>query len=202
MIDKTDKPQDADYTSRTIMPNPPSSSELLLANSEHLQRLLRQEAGWLLRYEALEDLVQSVQCQVLETGSYEHRSEAEFVGWLRKVARNHLADRRDHWGARKRRAAGVLRITNAGNPSTGAISPADHDTPGPMTTAEQRELLVLAARALDTLPERDRQLLTRSAEGTELNELAADLGLSYAAVQRSLLRAKDRLQRAVRALRG
>jgi len=175
----------------------PSLQSLLVARHAELVRWLGREARGLLQYESAEDLAQGVHLRVLEhQDSFEYRGDAEFGGWLFTLARRHVADRHDYWTAVRRGSGHVLRFTLAGTGALKLGGIAGRVFTGPTTFAERRELHVLAARALATLPERDRDLVRWMSEGVELELQAQRLELSYAAVQRAGLRAVERFKKA------
>jgi hypothetical protein len=87
------------------------------------------------------------------------------------VVRQVVARRNEHWRALKRDGGAVLRI------SATAVDPAGPRT-GPMTLADRREQIALAARALATLLPRDQEILRRVREGADTAALALGLGLS------------------------
>ena len=93
---------------------------------------------------------------------------------------------------RKRRSPGLAQRSAR---TTGVAPPAATAT-GPSTFAERRELLVLATKALTSLPQRDVDLVRWRSEGLGIDEQSERLGLSYAATQRAGLRALERFQAA------
>ena len=185
--------------SRVRKMSEPSLRDLLVEHREPLAAFLRRRGSGLLRFESLEDLVQGVHLRALrEAPNFEWQGEKEFFAWLYTLARRQIAERHAYWSALKRGSGRVLRFTYTGG-GTGAIpfaaAPAG-TAAGPATFAARREMIVLATRALATLPERDRQLVTWATEGLELEEQARRLRLSYAAVQRAGLRAQERFRKA------
>jgi RNA polymerase sigma factor (sigma-70 family) len=176
---------------------PPPLGDLLERHRAKVAAIVRGEAKGLLRYETEEDLVQGVMLQALRRGgSFEWRGEASFIAWLRRTAESHIADRRDHWGALKRRSGRVLRFAAAGETRGGsAVGEPAADATGPSTVAARRELIALAARALDALLPRDRDLVRWSSEGVPLDEQAARLGLDYEAAGKARQRALDRFRK-------
>ena len=180
----------------------PTLEDLLEASRARLESWLRREASGLLRYEEPDDLVQGVHLRAFEArATFEYQGDAAFTSWLWTLARRYVADRNDHWKALKRGAGRVLRLTASekSEPTRSVPLPVRRAT-GPATFAARRELLVLAAKALDSLPERDQQLVRWRSEGRELEEQARELDLSYAAAQRASLRAWTRYESALRVL--
>lgn len=177
-------------------------SEVSLRLEQHGEEVLaylRRHAGWLLRYETAEDLLQGVHVRILERGEgFEYRTREQFFAWIHRVVRSYLADRANYWSALKRKAARLVRLTQGVTPASdpnAAVEPAGTDT-GPLTFAARREQLSLAVRVLGALLERDRQLVEWSAQGDSLEEMAERLDISYAAAQRAHLRALDRYRKA------
>lgn len=163
-------------------------AELLDRHRPRLVRFFRRRAAALRRQESPEDLAQGVHLYALQHGdAFEFRGEPAAVAWLLRLARQHLARRVGHWKAMKRDGGPMLRITLAEHPTTGR--------PGPLTAAEQSEQLLLASRAMDGLPERDRELVRLMNQDLPVREIAGRLGLSEAAAQRARLRAMERFRK-------
>lgn len=171
--------------------------EALARHHAVLVDLVRREAAGLLRFETPEDLVQGICTRALAgRGNFEYRSEAECIGWLRTVARRHIADRHDYWSALRRGSGRVLRLTwgsSGGSTEASPLPPGSMTGPG--TFAERRESLVIAAQALAALPDRDRDLVKWMSEGVPLREQAERLGIAYLAAQRAGLRAVERFRK-------
>ncbi|MEZ6016540.1 MAG: sigma factor [Planctomycetota bacterium] len=167
----------------------------ILAQEGALRAYLTRRCGSLLRFEELDDLVQSVFVRALgRAGEPELESEPQLRAWLFTIAANLLEDRREHWRTLKRGAGRVVRLTLSERPRDGAAAPPALQS-GPATKAARRELLVLTARALAALPEQDRHLVKWRSEGVPVEEQAVRLGLSYAAAQRAGLRAFERFRK-------
>jgi RNA polymerase sigma factor (sigma-70 family) len=151
------------------------------------------------RHESPEDLAQGVHMHALEhAGSFEYRGERSFVAWMLSVARQHLAHRIGYWSALKRDAGPLLRITFGAGASTGGgpsgVEPA-YGGAGPSTRAGMREQVETAARAMDGLPPRDRELVILTARGCSIREIAGITSLGEAAAQRARHRALDRFRK-------
>jgi DNA-directed RNA polymerase specialized sigma24 family protein len=175
----------------------PDLGTLLERHRGRLAGIVRGEAKGLLRYETEEDLVQGIVLRALERGgTFAWQGEPAFLGWLRRTGEAFLADRRSHWNALKRRSGKVLRFVADGETQEGsAVGEPAGDGTGPSTVAARRELIVLAARALDLLPPRDRDLVRWSSEGVPLEEQAARLGLAYEAAGKARQRAAERFRK-------
>jgi RNA polymerase sigma factor (sigma-70 family) len=181
----------------------PSLESLLISQREALARIVRRQGGGLLRYESVEDLVQGVHMHALRVEErFEYRGEKEFLGWLARIAKQHIADRHDYWSARKRNAGKLLRITASGGGSstrTRGVQPAASG-PGPATFALRREMFVVATKAISLLLPRDQQIIQWIAEDVSIDETAQRLGVSYDAAERARLRAIERFRKTFRLL--
>ncbi|MFN0207431.1 MAG: RNA polymerase sigma factor [Planctomycetota bacterium] len=181
----------------------PSVPELLDLHRRDLEALIRAEAGGLLAWEEVEDLVQGARTRILErAGSFTYQNPESALAWLRVTARTHLAHRREHWRALRRKPAVLLRLVVSDEETRSAIPmPADTAT-GPGTFAERREALTLGIRALDLLIQRDRELVMLTVDGHSTQEIAQKLNLSVDSAGRAQRRAMDRLRRTFRLLAG
>ena len=169
-----------------------------------LQSYLARHAGWILRFETAEDLLQGLHVRALERGKgFRYQGREPFLKWLYTVARTYLADRHAYWSALKRRSASLLRLTAGGTPRDpdSVREPAGKRT-GPSTFADRREQLAIAVKALAVLPDRDRKLVRWSSEGVDLKEQAERLGLGYEACKRARQRALERFRKAFRLASG
>ncbi len=176
-----------------------------MQHATELRRYVEKHASLLLRFETLDDLVQAIHLRALrEEARFTYRSDKEFFGWMYKLARQSLADRRAYWQAMKRDSGRVLRLTFHGRDSMDVLTELLPPTtrPGPATFASRRELLVLAVKALDALPPRDRDLVRWASEDMPLEEQAAKLCVSYGAAQRAGLRAAERFRKTFRFFAG
>jgi RNA polymerase sigma factor (sigma-70 family) len=179
-------------------------ADLLAAHRDALRRFVEREGSGLLGRETVEDLVQGIHLQAIRVARrFEYRGEAEFLAWLRKVARQHIADRARYWRAMRRDAGNLLRVTAALSRSDGgrsrAVEIAATGT-GPRTSAERRELIELATRALPALFPRDRDLVAWIAEDLPIEEMARRLGVSYGAAKQARRRAIERFRTVLKAL--
>lgn len=170
-------------------------AELLKRYEDDLASFVARRAGWLLRYETREDLLQGMHVRFLES-EFHYKGEKQFLAWMYLVARTYLADRADYWSALKRRSANLVRLTFGATPPSdpGAVAEPAAAVTGPATVADRREQLLLAVRVLDALLAKDRNLVRWSSEGVELEEMARRLDVSYAAAQRARHRAIRRFR--------
>ena len=180
------------------MMNREEFAALLVRHRPRLVRWFARRGRGLARHESAEDLAQGVHLHALNHRErFEYRGEPAALAWLLQLARQHLARRIEHWKAMKRDGGHMLRITMGGR-STGAatrgVQPAA-DGPGPVTAAARSEQLLLAARAMDGLPERDRELVRLMTRDLPVREIAKRLDLTEAAAQRARLRAMDRFRK-------
>ena len=176
----------------------------LQAHEEDLVSYLARHAGWILRYETVEDLLQGLHLRMLERGGeFDYRGREAFLKWIYAVARTFLADRSDYWSALKRKSAGLLRLTSGGTPSDPrAIREPAGTRTGPSTFASRREQLAQAVRALAVLLPRDRDLVRWSSEDVPLEEQAGRLGITYNALKQARFRALERYRKAYALLSG
>jgi len=178
-----------------------SLSELLVAHEQALVQFVRNKAGLrLLRFETLEDLVQGVHCEALRAGaSFEYRSEPEFMAWIYRVARHHIYSRAAYWCALKRNSGGLIKLIES--ETEGGFEPVATGT-SPSSFAGRREQIVLITRALNSMRERDKQMLQRWASGATIEQMAGEFELTYDAAKRARLRAMERLQKLHRLMFG
>jgi RNA polymerase sigma factor (sigma-70 family) len=170
---------------------------LLEQHREALVRWTERHAYGVLRFESAEDLVQGAALRALQAApTYEHRGDAEFLGWMVTVARHHLSDRRAWWRTLKRDAGRVVRVTSpGGGESVGGGDEPPAARTGPVTFADRRDRIARAARALAALPERDADLVRQVVNDVSVAETAERLGVTYEAAQRARLRAVERLRK-------
>ncbi len=171
---------------------------LLVEHREELLLYVRRHAGGgLLRMETAEDLAQAICAHALAAARRGASEVALQRGWLFRVAQNFLNDRRDHWSALKRLGGGVMRSALVDSTSTelDAVRDLASSVTGPSTFAARRELLEVAAVALDMLLPRDREYVEGFCQGAPLAEQASAFGMSYAAAARGRTRAVERFRR-------
>ncbi|MCP3914246.1 MAG: RNA polymerase sigma factor [bacterium] len=173
---------------------PTNIDERIAEAQPQLVRFVRRRAqGRLLRYETVEDLAQAITARALSgSAGFEGDDPVRFWAWLYKVALNHLDDRRAYWMALKRYAGSTARLALADS-GDGVGEPAGNES-GPATRAERREMLVVVARALAGLAERDRQLLELASQGASDAEIGVELGMAGESAGRAKRRALERLR--------
>lgn len=169
-------------------------ADALARSRDLLVGFVGKHAGWLLHFEGAEDLTQGVHLRALETADrFEWRGEEAFRAWMLTVARQHLAARAGHWRALKRDGGKMLRLASSSGDSASGFDPSASWT-GPITFAVRREMLAVAAQALETLSARDREFVHGKLDGQPVDRMATRLGISYDAAQRGALRAMDRFR--------
>ncbi len=176
-----------------------SEQELPGLMEEHRSDLLmylQHNAGWLLKYETVDDLHQGVQLRAFERGdTLRYQGREPFLAWMYMVARAYLADRGGYWSRLKGRTAQLLRLTWADAPSSDSGA-------GPSTFAFRREQLSLAVQVLATLLPRDCDLVRWSSEGVSVKDQARRLSLSHDATERAGALALERFRKAYRLASG
>lgn len=176
---------------------------LIELSGEVADEVARRARGALLRFETVQDLTQGAAQAVLRAApTFTWRGREAGRGWILRVVESHVEDRRRHWSSLKRQGGTLLRLDAGGLPSgsEAAFDLATSET-GPSTFAHRRELLVLAARALELLLPRDRELVEGDAAGLTLEELGRRLDLGPDAVQKARVRALERFRKAFELVR-
>lgn len=122
------------------------------------------------------DIAQDTFVKLFERGAPPDTPEA----WLITVATNLFRNVRSTQARR-------LRLLTPDRSSDVLADP----PPSPVDAVEADELQARVRRAIDRLPERDRQLLLLRAEGYRYRDIAAALGLNEASIGTLLARAKQ-----------
>lgn len=177
----------------------PGLTTLLTRHRPRLVRYFARKGRVISRHEAPEDLAQGVHLHAIANqGRFSYRGDKQFVAWMLKVARQHLARRIQHWTTLKRDAGPMMRITLAGtrgHASPGTVLDPQDGGPGPVTHASHTEQLALAARAIDGLPPRDREIVRLVAREMTIREISDRIGISPSATQKARLRAMERFRK-------
>ncbi len=182
----------------------PRLAELLVRHHEELLARLRRRGAGLFRYETEEDLAQGVHLRALKSGArFEFQGDEAFKGYLSRLVRAHVADRHDYWSAARRNGGALMRVTLLGADSTmgHGVEPAFSGN-GPATFAQRRDLLALAAQAVDVLLPRDQRLVSMITEGLSVPEMAERLSLTEDTARRTKLRAVERFRQAFELIAG
>ena len=181
-------------------PADPALNERLIEHGNWLRARIERRAGWLLRVDGVEDLLQDIQLRALKAADdFEYQGEGQLKAWLDRLVGQHLADRHRYWNAGRRNAGHMLRVSAVGSPSTitgGRGVDPTADGPGPMTWAEARDQHAFAVRAINALLPRDQQIVEWLREGRSDADLAESLGVTAEAAARARLRAIERFRRA------
>jgi RNA polymerase sigma-70 factor (ECF subfamily) len=131
------------------------------------------------------DLVQETLLQALQMlDRFQHRSEAELAAWLRQILAHNLANAARDLGRAKRDVARECSLEAALEQSSARLEAwlvAEESSPSQQ--AQRKELVLRLAEALASLPEAQREALTRRyLQSWSLDEIGQHLGRSPAAV--------------------
>ncbi|MHC4449627.1 MAG: sigma-70 family RNA polymerase sigma factor [Planctomycetota bacterium] len=175
-------------------------SQLLTRHRSRLVGYFERNGRSIRQHESPEDLAQGVALHALANEGYFHyQGERQFIAWMLKVARQHLSRRLVHWGAAKRDAGPMMRLTfgieTQGGGSRGAVRMPAAEGPGPATHASNLEELAIAARAVDGLPPRDREIVRMMTRDVSSSEIAENLGISPEAATKARQRAIERFRK-------
>jgi RNA polymerase sigma-70 factor (ECF subfamily) len=168
--------------------------------------LLRMLAGMLhtdrrlLRRFDESDLVQDALVKAFDKRDQFHgNTEGELVKWLQEILHNTFRDKVREAYSQKRNLdlEASLDAIIAGSSQRLDRLLADNRK-GPAEQAEQRELLLRQAQAINSLPDDQRQVVElRDLQGLSVKEIAERLGRTEKAVAGLLLRGRERLRRAL-----
>lgn len=142
------------------------------------------------------DVVQDAQLEVVRRiNDYLERRPMPFYLWVRKTAYQRLLNlHRDH--RRRGRRALDREVAWPDRSSLLLAKPLVKSVPSPSQDAEAREFAERVSRAVNDLPEADRQvLLMRHAEDLSYNEIGCLLDIEPAAARKRYGRALIRLQK-------
>ncbi len=128
------------------------------------------------------DVAQEAFIRLYRRGSLPERT----APWLAVVARNLFQNARSKSRRRRRLLAGGQARRTMGDAN-----------PSPATSLEAASVRRSARKALDRLPEREREMLLLRYEGFSYREIAETLGLKETSVGTLLVRAKDAFRRAL-----
>ena len=125
------------------------------------------------------------------------RQEAAFATWLYRIVMNTCRDAQRR--ARLRRWVSLDAPVDQTGEESLLFEPPSRDAP-PDAQAADRELGGALTRAIDRLPERQREaFILKHLEGLRIEEVAAVLGCAPGTVKAHLFHAAAKLQRALRA---
>lgn len=106
---------------------------------------------------------------IAKLNSYTDKPGATFRSWLMQIARNEVVD---HWRRHRRLVPLYLEIHDRADPS-----------PGPEDIAVHRSELAEVIAALNTLPERYREVIELRLAGLSISEVSATIGLTESAAK-------------------
>lgn len=174
-----------------------ASEQLFASCRSYLLVLARAQVEGRLR--AKVDASDIVQQTLLEAyrglSRFEGATEAEWLGWLKRILAHNAADAARHFhGTDKRQAGREIGLEQLAASSNASINlPAPVDTPSQYLVDKERELQV--ADALSRLPAEYREVVfLRNVQRLPFDELAQRLGKSRPAAQMLWMRAIKKLQ--------
>ncbi|MGE0145326.1 MAG: RNA polymerase sigma factor [Planctomycetota bacterium] len=171
-----------------------ATTVLLTAYLERLRAYIRLRCGPAVRArESVSDLVQSVCRDILERGTkFEFRTEPEFRAYLFTTALNKVRMRE--------REIGTLRrdVKREVNEDLTRVHDLEASIASPSRVAEAAEVADAVERALDELPDLEREVLTLSRiVGLPTAVIATQVGRAESSVRQILSRALVKLSRAL-----
>lgn len=130
------------------------------------------------------------------------RFESAFSTWLHRIAVNNCKNRIKSWDYRAKKK--TLPLDNPGH--TGAKGPSaemEDSAPSPMAALEQKERRNLIRKALHSLGQEQREIITlRDIQGLSYEEIAEVTGLNPGTVKSRLGRARLELKERLRSVIG
>ena len=169
---------------------------LLAAHLPNLRAFVRLQVDQRLRLrESQSDLVQSVCREVLEDlPGYEYRGEGSFRAWLFTAALNKVRQKGEHHRAQKRDVGRERRIDDDGDAMSEFYRSLCSPGPSPSQHAIANEQAERLEKAMDRLPEADREmLLLARVVGLTRQEIGERMGLSEKTVRNRVSQAGVRL---------
>lgn len=173
--------------------------QLFTRSLPRLRRLLALKAGAALRDAELDDLVQEAYLEATrQFHDYTYQGPDSFFRWLATVALHRLANLQRMAAAQKRDKRRERPLQDDGSTLVpGGVQPADAG-PGPRTLLVGAELQERVERALATLSDDDREVITLArVQGLSLQEIADQIGRTRNAVALLLSRALRKLKGAM-----
>ncbi|MHC4483464.1 MAG: RNA polymerase sigma factor [Planctomycetota bacterium] len=143
------------------------------------------------------DLVQDALMSALkDLGTFEHKTEGDFLRWLSRIAENRLRNQLQRFHANKRDIRKEVRL-NGYRPTVedSFVAALDIvDTTTPSAIMSKREDLDKLAKAIDVLkPEYRQVIVLTKIEGLSYKEIGEKLGKSSEAVRKLVSRALEEL---------
>ena len=174
--------------------------ELVERYRQPLLRYIRSHSDLALRRQTpAEDLLQETHIEALKgLDSFTYRRELSFFFWLCRIAQRRVV----HHHRKLKREPVVEPALPVGRTSAASshdiLAAVQARTPGPEQRVLLRENLDLVATALESLPDKYREaVLLVKAEGHDVRDVAARLGISTNAVYIRVSRGLDRLATAL-----
>ena len=153
-------------------------------------------ASWLRAKVDASDLIQQTLLEAHRgLDEFRGQTEAEWLGWLRRILSNNAADfvRRFH-GVEKRRASREVSLECGGDESQAGLQLSDGGD-SPSEVLQRRELQLQVADAVAKLSEDHQQvIILRNMQRLPFEEIAEQMGRSRPATQMLWMRAVKRLQ--------
>jgi RNA polymerase sigma-70 factor (ECF subfamily) len=131
------------------------------------------------------DVVQQTLLQALQAlDRFQQRSDAELAAWLRQILAHNLVNAARDLGRAKRAVAREMSLEAALEQSSARLEAwLAAEQPSPSQQAERKEQVLRLAEALGSLPEAQREALTRRyLQSWSLDDIGRHLGRSPAAV--------------------
>lgn len=164
---------------------------------KHKDRMVNLCYWFLGDYQEADDAAQETFIKVFRSLK-RFRFEATFSTWLYRIAVNTCKNRRTSREYRQRRETIPLEnpgVSGQGNPSNEI---ADR-FPSPQMELEKKERWIVIRRAIDTLPEEQRMVVTlRDIEGLSYDEIVKVTGFNLGTVKSKLARARLGLREKLR----
>lgn len=156
-------------------------------------------ASWLKAKVDASDLVQQTLLEAHRgMANFRGETEAEWLGWLRRILEHNAADYvRQYHGVEKRRVGREVSLQRDDDSDRGDVELSDEgETPSQILM--QKELQLQVADALTELPEDYQEvIILRSMQRLPFDEVAERMGRSRPATQMLWLRAIKKLQEAM-----
>ncbi len=171
--------------------------ELLTRYQDRLRRIVQIRLGPRLRgrIESMDIVQNAFVVAIRRLEDIELRDRASVLKWLTRVATHQLNDAVDHFGARKRTGPMNREILRSSTEGALRLEPSAADTP-PDEAAARNEFRAMLDRAVESLPERDREVvLLRDYHDGDWEFVAREIAApSVEAAQRAYHRAWARLR--------
>ncbi len=178
----------------------PDFTALLIQHRDQLLNIVRKRAAGIMRFESASDLVQGIHMQAIGVADkFEYQNDKAFLGWLLKLAEQHISNRHHYWNANKRKAQRMIELSGTGSAAESQadrpkIDPASPHT-GPVSFAAREEEVEIALQAIAVLKERDQKLVQWMSEDLSTAEVAQRLDVAPDTAERARQRAIERFRK-------